>query len=305
MVSGTEEEARMGLMSKKVFSGSVRLSGLPDEPGPSDVVAQVQFEAHGRPEQPRDMAAFLAKCLIANLRGSRSAPTHAEPCIDITGEVADALLSWNPDAGDAFRLRDVVDDPLYGPETLALMYDPAGPSEEMVDTWLRQLLPRVAPEPVGGRRRRFAATMTTGRRSGATFVKPSSRNSFLAIQGMLAMIEAAAQTRDWGTTVLPTAATLRRVLDFNREAFGGGIPDFGEATWLYELVDAVALAEDPLTSPLPQFSGTDSSGDEALAMVKLGRWMRESGLDEGSAAAELQRRTAAGEPMPWEEQGAG
>jgi hypothetical protein len=130
-----------------------------------------------------------------------------------------------------------------------------------------------------------------------------NRNSFLEIEGTLAMFEAVARTRDFQATTRPAAAGLRRLLDFNADVFGEDIPGFAEATWLYELAVAVSVADDPLTAPLPSFSGTDGSGEEAVAMAKMGRWVRESGLDTGAAVAELQRRQEAGEPMAWQTEG--
>ena len=50
----------MGLSSRTLFGGEVMLSGLVDDPEATDTVAQAQFKAHGRMEQPRDLAAFSA-----------------------------------------------------------------------------------------------------------------------------------------------------------------------------------------------------------------------------------------------------
>jgi hypothetical protein len=247
----------MSLTSRKLMSAEVLLTGLGDEPGSTDVVAQVRFEAHGRPEQPRDLAAFLPMSVVATLRGCRSAPTHAAPFLEICGEVADALLGRDPSPAEPFSLRTTVSEPVFDQEMLAFMYDGGPASEEMVDSWLRQCLPRIGDDPAGGHRRRFKATMKEPRRAGGVpFVAPWSRNSFLAIEGTLAMFEAAARSRDYQATVRPVAATLRRLLDFNHEAFGTAIPDFGGATWLYQLAATVSVAEDPLTAPLPQSSAS-------------------------------------------------
>ena len=297
----------MSLTSRKVLSAEVTLTGLGDDPDGSDVAAQVEFRAHGRPEQPRDLAGFLAMTVVATLRGCRSAPTHAGPFLDICGELANALLQWNPDSGGRFSLREAISEPLLDNESLMLIYGGAtAPSEEMIDSWLRQCLPEVREQRTGGHRRRFKASLVEPRRAGGSaFVAMSNRNrnSFLEVEGTLAMFEAVAQTRDYGTTTRPAAATLRRLLDFNADVFGENIPGFGEATWLYELAASVSAAEDPLTAPLPSFSGTDGSGDQAVAMAKMGKWARESGLDNAAAATELLRRQEAGEPMPWEPQG--
>lgn len=169
----------------------------------------------------------------------------------------------------------------------------SAPSEEMIDSWLRQCLPEVREQRTGGHRRRFKASLVEPRRpGGSAFVAMSNRNrnSFLEVEGTLAMFEAVAQTRDYATTTRPAAATLRRLLDFNADVFGENIPGFGEATWLYELAASVSAAEDPLTAPLPSFSGTDGSGDQAVAMAKMGKWARESGLHNAAAATELLRR---------------
>lgn len=294
----------MRLTSRKMFSAEVLLTGLGDNPEATDTAAQVQFEAHGRPEQPRDLAAFLAMTVVATLRGTRSAPTHAQPFLDLCDELTDALLDRDPAAGAAFSLRQAIGEPTFDAEMLALIHDGGAASEEMVDSWLRQCLPRVGSTGAGGHRRRFKVTMKEPRCAGGiAFVASSNRNrnSFLEIEATLAMFEAATHSRDYAVTVRPAAATLRRVLDFNAEAFGGEIPGFGEATWLYQLAAVVSVAEDPLTCPLPQFSGTNTSGDETLMMVKMGRWARESGLHEGAAARELGRRVQAGEGMPWDD----
>jgi len=291
----------MNLMSRKVFSAEVLLAGLGDDPESTDVVAQVQFKSHGRAEEPRDLAGFLGMSVVATLRGCRSAPTHARPFLDICSELADGLLVWNPSSTEPFSLRQVIGEPLFDQEGLALIYDGGAASEEMIDSWLRQCLPRVGAERTGGHRRKFKAVLKQPRRAGAVpFVAPWSRNSFLAIQGTLAMYEAAALSRDYHTTTRPAAATLRRLLDFNEEAFRGELPGFGETTWLYQLAGTAAVAEDPLTCEPPRFSGTDSSGEESMMMLKLGRWARESGLDADAAAREITRRTQAGEPMPWD-----
>ncbi|MHB8660021.1 MAG: hypothetical protein ACYC91_19195 [Solirubrobacteraceae bacterium] len=194
-----------------------------------------------------------------------------------------------------------ISEPDFDTETLALLYDGEA-NGDMVDSWLRQCLPRVSSDRIGGHRRKFNATMQEPRAGGIPYVALASRNAFLGIQGTLAMFEAAAQSRDFDATVRPAAATLRRVLDFNTEAFGGEIPEFGEATWLYQLTATVSMAENPLSCPLPQFVGTDSSPQETMMMVRMGKWMRESGLDETAAAQELTRRMNAGEPLPWDQQ---
>lgn len=292
----------MSLTCREVFSADVLLTGLGDDPDSTDVAAQVRFEAHGRSEQPRDLARFLSMTVVATLRDCRSAPSHAEPFLGICSELADALLDWDPAAVGTFSLRTAISEPFLDAEGLALIYDGGGATEEMVDCWLRQCLPRVSNESVGGHRRRFKATLKEPRRAGGIpFVAPSSRNVFLEIEGTLAMFEAAARSRDYSATTRPAAATLRRLLDFNEEVFGGdAIPGFGEATWLYQLAGAASVAEDPLTGPLPRFSGTDTPGEEAVGVVKLGRWARESGLDSDAAAREVERLLQAGEPMPWE-----
>src|SRR5450755_892745 len=292
----------MGLTFRNVFSADVLLTGLGDDPDSTDVAAQVRFEAYGRPEQPRDLARFLSMTVVATLRDCRSAPTHTGPFLAICSELADALLDWDPAAGGTFSLRTEISEPFLDTEGLALIYDSGGATEEMVDSWLRQCLPRVSNEAVGGHRRRFKATLKEPRRAGGVpFVAPSSRNVFLEIEGTLAMFEAAARSRDYSATTRPAAATLRRLLDFNEAVFGGdAIPGFSEATWLYQLAGAVSAAEDPLTGPLPRFVGTDTPGEEAVGMLKLGRWVGESGLDADAAAREIERRMQAGEPMPWE-----
>jgi hypothetical protein len=293
----------MGLMSRTSFEAEVRLSGLSDDPESTDTVAQVQFKANGRPERPRDLALFLPMSVVAVLRGCRSAPTHSQSFLDICGELADALLDWDPAAQRPFSLREAIDEPFLDAEGLALIYDGGGASEEMVDSWLRHCLPRVSDQAAGGHRRRFKAELREPRRSeGVSFVALSSRNrnSFLEIQGVLAMFESAAVTRDYAATVRPAAATLRRLLDFNAEAFGAQSPEFAEATWLYQLAEAISQAQDPLSAPLPTFAGTDVPGEQALMEVKLGRWARASGLDAEQAAQELSRRLQAGEPVPWD-----
>lgn len=294
----------MGLGSRTLFEGEVRMSGLADDPDTTDTVAQVQFKPRAHPEQPRELAMFLPMTAVAALRDCRAAPTHAQPFLDICGELIDALLGWDPTTG-SFSLRQAVSGPSISQEDLAFVYGDQPVNEEMADAWLRQCLPRVSSNGAGGHHRRFKAELRTPRRArGVPFVAMLSRNRnpFLEIEATLAMFEAAANSRDYQATVRPATATLKRVLDFNAEVFDGGIPDFGEATWLYQLASAVSAAEDPLTGPLPQFFGTNTSGEEAVAMSKLGRWLRESGLDEDAAAQELTRRMDAGQPMPWEEQ---
>jgi hypothetical protein len=293
----------MGLTYRTLFDGEALLSGLADEPDANDVVAQVQFKAHGRAEQPRDLALFLPMTVVATLRDCRAAPTHAQPFLDICGELADALLGWTPAAGP-FSLRGAVSGPSLSQEDIAYIYGGERVNEEMLDSWLRQCLPRVSDDGASGHRRRFKAELREPRRAGGIpFVAMSNRNRnpFLEIVGTLAMFGAAAQSRDYHGTIRPTAATLKRMLDFNADVFGAGIPEFSEATWLYQLVMAVSTAEDPLTGPLPQFFGTDTAGEETVMMTKLGRWARETGLDESAAAQELVRRMDAGEPMPWEQ----
>ena len=295
----------MGLSSRTLFGGEVMLSGLVDDPEATDTVAQAQFKAHGRMEQPRDLAAFLPMSVVAVLRDCRAAPTHAQPFLDICGELANALLAWTPAAGE-FTLRQAIGEPSMSQEVIALIYaDEEQANKEMVDSWLRQCLPRVSSDgTVHGHRRRFKAELRSSRRAGGIpFVAMSNRNRnpFLEIEGTLAMFEAAAQTRDYYATVRPAAATLKRVLDFHVEVLSGGVPDFTEATWLYQLANACSKAEDPLTGPLPSFSGTDTSGRETVTMAKLGRWARQAGLDDRTAAQELARRIEAGESMPWEE----
>jgi hypothetical protein len=93
----------MGLMSRTSFEAAVRLSGLGDDPDSTDAVAEVQFKANRRPEQPRDLAMFLPMSVVAVLRGCGSDPTHAQPFLDICGELADALLDWDPAVGTSFR----------------------------------------------------------------------------------------------------------------------------------------------------------------------------------------------------------
>ncbi|HLI59057.1 MAG TPA: hypothetical protein VKV21_05265 [Solirubrobacteraceae bacterium] len=143
-----------------MFEGEARLSDLGDDPEGTDVVAQVQFKAHGRPEQPRDLAAFLPMTVVAALRDCRAAPTHTQPFLDICGELADALLGWNPTA-NPFSLRQTVDEPSLSREDIAIIYgDEQQPNEEMVDSWLRQCLPRVHGDgTVSGHRRRFKAEL--------------------------------------------------------------------------------------------------------------------------------------------------
>jgi hypothetical protein len=121
----------------------------------------------------------------------------------------------------------------------------------------------------------------------------------VGILGTLAMFEAMARSRDYHDTTRPAAATTRRLLDFNADVFGETIPGFGEATWLYQLANEVSVAEDPLTCGLPHFSG--KAPEEAVMHIKLGRWVRESGLTADAARRERHRCMEAGEPMPWDE----
>lgn len=49
----------------------------------------------------------------------------------------------------------------------------------------------------------------------------------------------------------------------------------------------------------PVIVGAETNDYDAL---KVGRWMRQSGLTDEQANAEFKRRLDAGEPMPWDEQ---
>lgn len=290
----------MGLMGKKLMSVEVALSGVQDDPATSDVVAQVRFTSHGRSESSRDLAALVPMTVVATLRSCRSAPTHAGPFLDICNEVTDALLACGPEDAPSFRLREVIDEPLDLSDYWAV--DEESATEEMVECWLRQCMPRISDESAGGHKRRFSATLQAPRRAaGIPFVKPWSRNAFVGIQGTLATFEAAARSRDYVTTTRPVAATTRRLLDFVEEVFGTEtIPGFGEATWLYMLVNAVHAADDPLSAALPSFVEGESP-EVTIATTKLGRWVRESGLSDDAALREISRRSNAGESMPWDD----
>ena len=58
----------MSLMSRKAFSAEVLLTGLGDDPQPTDVVAQVRFKSHGGAEKPRALAGFLVMSVVATCR---------------------------------------------------------------------------------------------------------------------------------------------------------------------------------------------------------------------------------------------
>jgi hypothetical protein len=291
----------MGVMSRKVMTAEVTLSGIEDDPASSEVAAQVRFTIHGRSETPRDLVALLPMAVVGTLRGCRSAPNHAQPFLTICGEVVDALLECDPAEAPSFRLRDAIFEP-YDLSHIWAEFGDDSVTEDMVDCWLRQCMPQITSDVAGGHKRRFTATLKAPRRANfVPFVAPWSRNAFVGIQGTLAMFEAAARSRDYAATTRPIAATTRRVLDFSEEVFGPEtIPGLAEATWLYQLVDAIHDADDPLTADLPVFVEGES-GDQTVATAKMGRWATESGLSAEAAARELTRRVNAGEPLPWED----
>jgi hypothetical protein len=294
----------MGLMTKKVMTADVTLSGITDDPDSSDVAAQVGFTAHGREMDSRDLVAFIPMAVVGTLRGCRSAPNHGRPFLNICNEVADALLECGSAGAKEFRLRDVTGEPLDMSEFWAP--EPDLVTEGMVDRWLRQCMPEIADRESGGHTRRFKAILQVPRSgSRVPFVSPWSRNAFVGIQGTLAMFEAAARTADYAATTRPLAATTKRLLNFNEDVFGSeAIPELGEATWLYQLVDAIHAADDPLSADLPSFVEGESA-DQSIMQARMGRWVRESGLSIDAAATELSRRVSEGEPLPWEEADSG
>jgi hypothetical protein len=68
-------------------------------------------------------------------------------------ELADALLDSDPAAARTFSLRAEIGESMFDNEDTQWLLESAGVTEEIVDSWFRQTLPRVSDEPADGHRR--------------------------------------------------------------------------------------------------------------------------------------------------------
>jgi hypothetical protein len=207
----------------------------------ADPVATVTIDA---PDDAKELARFVGMCVVAMLRNAVHTPDITEP-FSKHGWIVSAELAEPPadaDLGEFSIAAGVRPEDVVGLLEYEMSMAEITGTKLSTETMMTIKFPRVCDERRRGKKRRLRAVLHEG---SAPFVALHSRNAMIAADGVLCMMEQIAHERPREVTQ-HVGAVCKRLFEIHRDLNGESIPlDFGQATAMYRMAEALAQADDP------------------------------------------------------------